>query len=230
MIATDRLLFLHLHKSGGTFVNRMLLRCVPSARHLGYHLPYREVPAPFRDLPVLGTVRNPWAYYVSWYHFQIGKPKRNILFHVCSDDGKLDFNQTITNLVGLSGDEARLALLEEGLPATYAIAGINLTKASVSELRDSGLGFYSFLYERLYAGARDPMILRVEHLRDQLREALLLLGLLPNHCADRFIEDAPPVNVSQHHAPSTYYDETLAALVAKRDRRLIDRYGYSLDD
>jgi len=37
MIATDRFVFLHLHKSGGTFVNECLLRHVPGARQLGYH-------------------------------------------------------------------------------------------------------------------------------------------------------------------------------------------------
>ncbi len=39
MIATDHIVFLHLHKSGGTFVNEGLLRFVPEARIVGYHLP-----------------------------------------------------------------------------------------------------------------------------------------------------------------------------------------------
>ena len=86
MIVTDRLLFLHLHKSGGTFVNSLLMHCVPSARRIGYHLPYREAPQAFRDRPVVGTVRSPWAYYVSWYHFQSAQAKPNILFQVCSNN------------------------------------------------------------------------------------------------------------------------------------------------
>lgn len=228
MIVTDRLLFLHLHKSGGTFVNAMLMRCVPSARQIGYHLPYREVPATYRDRPVVGTVRNPWAYYVSWYHFQISQPKRNILFQVCSNNGALGFNETIANLVDLSSDETRLSLLEEGLPDTYRNTGLNLTKRCVGELRERRLGFYSFLYDRLYAGADQPTILRAERLREELREALSLLGHLPNECAERFMEEAPPLNVSQHDAPSRYFDEQLATLVANRDRRVIDRYGYVL--
>ena len=229
MIVTDKLLFLHLHKSGGTFVNALLRRCVPSAQHVGYHLPYREVPAPYRHRPVVGTVRNPWAYYVSWYHFQISKPKRNILFQVCSNGGKLDFNETITNLVVLSSDHTRLALLEKGLPDNYGKSGINLTKTCVGELRDCGLGFYSFLYERLYAGAHEPTILRMERLREELRAALSSLGHLPNDCADRFLQESPPLNVSIHEPPSHYFDERLATLVARRDLKLIDRYGYVLE-
>jgi hypothetical protein len=228
MIVTDRMLFLHLHKSGGTFVNALLKRCMPSAEQIGYHLPYREVPAAFRDRAVVGTVRNPWAYYVSWYHFQLGVPKRNILFQLCSNEGRLGFTDTVANLVNLSGDERRLALLEDGLPDSYGKAGINLTKACVRELRARNLGFYSFLYERMYAGAAAPTILRAERLRQELRAVLLALGHLPNTCAEQFLDESPPLNVSRHDEPPSYYEDELAALVADRDRTVIDRYGYRL--
>jgi hypothetical protein len=70
MIATDRFVYVHLHKSGGTFVNECLLRFFPDARQIGYHLPRSRIPQDRLALPVLGFVRNPWSYYVSWYSFQ----------------------------------------------------------------------------------------------------------------------------------------------------------------
>lgn len=228
MIVTDRLVFLHLHKSGGTFVNALLLRCVPSARPIGYHYPYRELPDEYRALPVVGTVRNPWAYYVSWFHFQVSQPNPNILFQLCSNEGRLGFSETIANLVGLSNDEERLDLLEKDLPETYAKRGLNLTKSSVAELRERGIGFYSFLFERLYAGSDQPRILRMERLREELREALSALGELPNSCAEEFLAEAPRFNVTPHEEPSRYYDDGLASLVAERDGEIIDRYGYTL--
>jgi hypothetical protein len=228
MIATDKLLFLHLHKSGGTFVNALLVKCVPSARQIGYHLPYQEAPAAVRGLPVLGTVRSPWAYYVSWYHFQAALPKPNILFQLCSDQGTLGFEQTIANLLGLSNDERRLDLLEAELPHGYGKAGLNLTKASVGELREWGQGFYSFLFKRLYEGADKPTILLAERLRKELRAALEAFGHLPNECAERFLEESPPLNVSQHELPVRYFDKELAELVAERDRTVVERFGYAL--
>ena len=228
MIVTDKLLFLHLHKSGGTFVNALLMRCVPSARQIGYHLPYRETPSAFRDRPVVGTVRSPWAYYVSWYHFQRSQAQPNILFQICSNGGDLGFSETIENLVQLSDDEIRLTMLENGLPATYVNYGLNLTKKCVGELRERKLGFYSFLYERLYAGAREPVIMRVEQLRQQLRATLSLLGHPPGQCIDRFLNEVPPLNVSQHEAPPHYFDDRLARIVAERDSTVVDRYGYVL--
>lgn len=58
MIISDSLVCLHLHKFGGTFLNALLMTCLRSARRVGYHLLYSEVPTAFRRLPVLGTVRN----------------------------------------------------------------------------------------------------------------------------------------------------------------------------
>ena len=45
MIATDHFVFLHLHKSGGTFVNQWLLRHFAEARRLGIPLNVVDVPA-----------------------------------------------------------------------------------------------------------------------------------------------------------------------------------------
>jgi hypothetical protein len=70
MIVTDAFVFLHLHKSGGSFVNDFVKRFYPSAREIGYHLPWSLVPDTHAYLPALGLVRNPWSNYVSWYTFQ----------------------------------------------------------------------------------------------------------------------------------------------------------------
>lgn len=228
MIVTDKFVFLHLHKSGGTFVNMLLRNCVPGARPVGYHLPYRMVPAEFRDRPVVGTVRSPWAYYVSWYHFQLGLEEQNILFEVCSNKGSLDFKATISNLLNLWRDEAHLRDLAAGLPEEFQRGGLNLTRRCVGEIRARRVGFYSFLFERLYEGALSPKILRVERLRDELRGALAGFGELPNPCIERFLEEVPDLNVSKHGPAADYFDAELAGQVADADRKLIERFGYSL--
>ena len=150
-------------------------------------------------------MRNPWAYYVSWYHFQLGVPKRNILFQLCSNEGRLGFKETVANLVDLSGDEQRLALLEAGLAGDLRQGrdqpDQGMRAASCGE---RGIGFYSFLYERLYAGAAAPTILRAERLSEELRAVLEKLGELPNACAEQFLDRSPPLNVSRHDAPSPY--------------------------
>ncbi|HEY8593420.1 MAG TPA: hypothetical protein VIL42_11240 [Sphingomicrobium sp.] len=227
MIVTDRMVFLHLQKSGGTFLNKMLEHCVPAARRIGYHLPYREVPDEGRHLPVVGTVRSPWAFYVSWFHFQLGLPKPNPLFVIVSDAGVLNFDATIRNLVALGSDEQRLARLEAALPEQYQRGGINLIKADIADLRRWDGGFYSFLYDRLYSGAADPVIVLTEQLRSDIKPVLERLGHLPDACISSFLADAPPFNVSKHGAPAAYYDQALAELVGQRDRIVVERHGYT---
>ena len=91
MIATGRFVFLHLHKSGGSFVNECLLRFLPDARRVGYHLPRSLIPTEFAALPVFGFARNPWSYYVSWFSFQAARDHPNALYRLLSNDGRRGF-------------------------------------------------------------------------------------------------------------------------------------------
>src|SRR5882762_2732834 len=126
MITTSRLVFLHLHKSGGTFVNECLLRFLPDARQVGYHLPRSMIPAEARELPILGFVRNPWSYYVSWFSFQQQQTNPNFLYRILSDDGRLEFGETLRNMLDLGAGSIRLDLILRALPPGYSNQGINL--------------------------------------------------------------------------------------------------------
>jgi hypothetical protein len=229
MIAVDRFLFLHLHKSGGTFVNGLLLRHL-DGRQIGYHLPWSEAPFACRHLPVLGTVRSPWSYYVSWYYFQRSRLKPNILFRLCSDGGSLGFADTVRRLVLLGHDRKLLEQVREGLPERFQPAGLNLTKGCLEPLYKEAIGFYTFLYQRLYAGAEQPIILRQEELRSGLGSALASFGYLPDPEIETYLAEAPPRNVSDHPPPAACYDPELAALVATHDRPVAERHGYTFAD
>jgi len=124
MIVTDHFVFVHLHKCGGSFVTEALLRFVPSAQRVGYHYPLSMLPDRYRGLPILGVVRNPWDFYVSYHAFQVGlcraAKKRNarltetqhkalvdsgndpwngidVVFEELSSQGKSSFNQACLN-------------------------------------------------------------------------------------------------------------------------------------
>ena len=158
MIVTPRFVFLHLHKSGGTFVNECIFKFVADALHVGYHLPKSLIPDEFTGLPVLGFVRNPWAYYVSWYNFQSGRPNPNFLFRILSDDGRLGFEPAVRNMLNLGAGSVRLELVLRALPSTYSNQGLNLPRFALEAIRGTNLGFYSFLYNYLYGGGPPPVI------------------------------------------------------------------------
>src|SRR5205085_10841821 len=126
MIATDRFVFLHLHKSGGTFVNHWLGRHFPDSRRIGYHLPRSRIPVEFAHLPVLGLVRNPWSYYVSWFSFQAAMARPNALFRILSDEGRLGFESTIRAMLNLGSGGRHFDAVVTALPHTYGRRGLNL--------------------------------------------------------------------------------------------------------
>ena len=227
MIATSRFVHIHLHKSGGTFVNECLLRFFPDARELGYHLPRSLLPPAMNALPTLGFVRNPWSYYVSWYAFQSQRAQPNALFRCVSDEGRLDFNASVRNLVCLGDDHARLDALLAQLPNAYTGHGLNLPAFVLAHLRGRGIGFYSFLQAYMYAGDPETLTIgRTESLRENL------LGFLENHAAPvpqalrDFIAGAAPRNTSAHGDYRAYYDAATRDLVGERDRDAIEPFGY----
>lgn len=226
MIATDGFVFLHLHKSGGTFVNQWLLRHFPDARRIGYHLPRSKIPPELRHLPVIGLVRNPWSYYVSWYSFQAGMAQPNALFRVLSDDGRNGFEQTVRNMLLLGGDDGLLAALVDRLPASYGNRGLNLPAGQAVRIRGTGLGFYSFLHGYMYDGDPAAKIVRMEDMRTALPQLIETIGGSVSAEAREAISSAPAARQSDHRPYAEYYDASLRDLVGERDRPVIERYDY----
>jgi hypothetical protein len=56
MIVTDKFVFVHLPRSGGTFVTGVIRKFFPSAHEIGHHLQRELLPKEYSHLPVLGTV------------------------------------------------------------------------------------------------------------------------------------------------------------------------------
>jgi hypothetical protein len=227
VVVTSRFIFLHLHKSGGTFVNECLLRFVEDARQVGYHLPRSMAPQESAHLPALGLVRNPWSYYLSWYSFQLDRPNPNFLFRILSDDGQLDFEATVRNMLYLGAGSVRLDMLLRALPSSYSNQGLNLPNFALAPIRDTRLGFYTYLYRYLYQGGAEPAIVgRMEEMRDELGPMLEQVAHSPSDEMRAFIAEALPRNVSRHGNYTQYYSDELRKLVATRDEEIIARHGY----
>jgi len=229
MIVTPRFVFLHLHKSGGTFANVCLLQFVPDARQIGYHLPRELIPAAFSALPVLGLVRNPWSYYVSWYAFQSSRPEPNALYRALSNNGTLGFAGTVRNMLLLGRDDSILQKVLSVLPPSYTNRGLNLPAFALETIRGSGLGFYSFLHRHIFGTRTEDLIIgRMESLREELPSMLERAGQPVSPPMHAFITESAALNASAHAEYSTYYDASLAKEVATADESVVARYGYGL--
>jgi hypothetical protein len=230
MIVTQHFVFLHLHKSGGTFVNECLLRFLPDARQVGYHLPRALTPPAAMPLPALGTVRSPWSYYVSWYAFQARRTRPNALFRIASNEGRLGFADTVRNLLDLCSGGACLDALLAALPPRYTNRGLNLPAFALAPIRGSELGFYGYLYKYMYDGPGLLHVGRMERLRQDLEPMLVSVGQSVTAAMRAYIAAARPRNASEHGSYVDYYDSALRDLVARRDAAVIARHAYRFGD
>ena len=236
MIVTDHFVYIHVARSGGTFLNKLIMNHVPGARMLQYHGHLRDLPERFSHLPVIGFVRNPWDWYVSWYAFNRRPKINNQLFNVVSDSGQSEFKATITNLINLGSDSATskmyrddlISILPDSLEGNRA-AG--LTKDAIREFSSNDTGYYSWLFGRMFGDDQDGRthIGRFENLKDDFLAIMQQLSVEATDSLEDAFDKRGRVNTSRHTHYSHYYDDELRDLVAEKEKGLIDRYGYEFE-
>jgi len=231
MIATDSFVFVHLPRSGGTFITGLIKRFFHSAHDIGHHLPGEFIPKEYASLPVLGTVRNPWAFYVSLYHYLWPKDADTALASWMTEGGKHGFEGSARNLLNLGVNEKRLDALIELLPETidYSKRHIpGVAKHAMEQARGSGVGYYTLRFDQMFGDAEKVTFCRLENIQYDLLAFFHRVNALTNELRD-YILGAAKVNAADHRHYSSYYTPDLAALVAVRDRGLIERFGYTFE-
>jgi hypothetical protein len=232
MIVTDKFVFVHLPRSGGTFVSEVIRKFFPSAHEIGYHLPRTLLPKKHSHLPVLGAVRNPWEFYVSWYHHVWPRDADTILISWVTENGKHGFAGTTRNALNLGVNDERLDALIEMLPekADYRRRNIpNITKEAMRRVRGTGVGYYTFRFNHLFGNADDVFVYRLETLKQDLVAFFEGIGVATDELRD-YVLGSEKVNAADYLHYSTYFTPELAKLVSIRDRQLVERFGYVFEE
>jgi len=228
MIATDKFVFIHLPRTGGTFVAEVIKKFFPSAHEIGYHLPRVSLPMEYVHLTIIGGIRNPWDFYASWYHHQQSGTRYSPLFCGLSENRKLDFNQTIQNALNLGVSDKKLDRLIEGLPENFDYQNkhvANITKSVMEKIRGTGLGLYSFRFTQMFGAAENVFFYRTESLRSDLIAFFEGIAAASDGLR-QYVLNLDKKNISEHQHYSSYYTQELAELLLVRDRPLIERFGY----
>ena len=229
MLVTDKFVFLHLPRAGGTFVYEVVRKFFPSAREIGYHFPRELLPREYSRLPILGVARNPWEFYVSWYHHVRPRGAASTFFSWVSENGKLGFVETIRNALNLGVNDERLDVLIELLPeqVDYARRHIpNITKDAMRRVRGTGVGYYTFRFNHIFGKADDVFFCRLETLRQDLVAFFEGIGAATDELRD-FVLCLDKKNTAEYADVPTCYTAELAELVRIRDRQLSERFGFT---
>lgn len=232
MLVTDKFVFVHLPRSGGTFVSEIIRKFFPSAREIGHHLPREFLPRECSHLPVLGTVRNPWEFYVSLYHYVRLKDAASKFVCWMSDNERLGFLGSVRNLLNFGINDERFSLLIEMLPehVDYKRTQIpNVTKEETRRVRGAGVGYYTFRFNQMFGNADDVFFCRIETLREDLVAFFEEVGAATDELRE-YVLRSDKKNVSAHRHYSTYYTPDLAELVSIRDRPLVERFAFTFED
>ncbi len=269
MIITRNFAFVHMHKCGGTFINDFIKRFFPDAIEVGYHLPIGQLPQGAARLPVLGTARNPWSFYVSYYAFQQQVRRRmlaahaarspaeqaayfdhgidylngvDVIFDFSSHGGERDFASTLEHMLSLGMLPELLDAILPRMPLMYGqrtpdaviqregFRGMNLLRHELATIRDTGLGFYSFMFRRMYGPPSDRVtILPMEQIREQLPSFLESAGVVVTAEMQAYLVSAEALNRSEHDDYRSYYPPRLRDMVAARDQELLSRFNYAFD-
>lgn len=236
MIVTDRFVYIHVSRTGGTFLNRLIANEIPGARRLQYHGHLEDLPAAYANLPVIGFVRNPWDWYVSMFHDY--RRKRQFVFQIVSDQGVLDFERTIARFLNLGdGSAASRELLRRlAAAAPEVIDARHRGRDHPHGLRSehfarypAGAGYYGWLFDLMFRTARKREILfgRFENLRTEALRLFEETGAPVTNRIAAYLKLAPPLNESARPKKlAEAYDPELRRLVAERERALIERFGY----
>ncbi|MGH8221109.1 MAG: hypothetical protein ACREUT_21455 [Steroidobacteraceae bacterium] len=227
MIATEHFVFIHLHTCGGDLVNDFFRRFVPESRHIGRHLPRRMAPPNLAHLPTLGFVRSPWSYYAVWHTLQAARREPSPLYRVVSEDGRLDFEHTLRNLLDLGQSGRYLDAVQGALPARFTGRGMNLPGFALESIRASQVGFFTFLYRHMYDTPGIRHVRRIEQLWGELPTMLVAVGQSVSAPMRAYAREAA---APRKIAYTERYSAALESLVAERDAEIIARHGYRFGD
>lgn len=196
--------FVHMPKTGGTFVRKVMREHAPAAwqmDELHEHVKAHETPASHAHLPKFGFARNPLSWYVSWFHYFKHRINTNKFWAEASDDGAKSFAETLRTVLAMPRTQG---VVEHGI---------------------AGGPFTQYLQKFFGPGLADATVFKMETLRDDLVGFLEQHGGLPKPMAAAIRHNAK-ANPSGHQGWQAYYDAELEATVRERDAAVFDHFGY----
>lgn len=221
MYVGHRFVFVHLPKTGGEFLRGVLAKHFPGdvvETGIAKHGSVVDLPEELRELPKFASVRNPWDWHVSWYHYLMGSGRRPAhrervratqkMFVRISHDLSADFGTTIRNFY-----------LPDPVPADVGGAW--------RAVLDQDIDLQTWHLHRQVADDATVVIGRQESLGEDFLAFLDSIGLpvTGDLREDLLSSDRP--NRSKHARYHEYYDEELAEEIRRRAAEVIERFGYS---
>jgi len=236
MLITKHFIFIHMQKTGGVFFRRLFEDHLPPdwivhEPKIGAHAGRDRIPSQYAHLPAIAFVRNPWDWYVSWYHWEnqwlkSGKveepPGEKHPWNTLFGRGTLDFREAVTRACTRREGRRPWETVMQAWDVDFlsAVYGIKT-------------GHYppgSDLPPQLAAGIPSGVgaidVGRFEYLREDLLSFMERHDVPVSRDFVQAVQTSPERHGSARGAYSQYYDDDLRELVARNARHVIAEHGY----
>jgi len=181
MILSRHFVFIHVPKTGGVFVEKLLREYSPAdwdVKAVPGHQTIGDIPSQYRSLPVFGFVRNPWDWYVSLYEY-LKRDGQNEIFNGVSDHGRKGFKETLLSLF------------------------------DIDIIKDKDMGAFTLQLTASLGSNQDGVRTgRFESLRQELFDIIGHTAALSDKLI-KAIRELPPANVGIRSRYQDYYDAEL---------------------
>lgn len=206
MIINNTFGFIHIQKTGGTYIRRVMEKAYgeenllffaakidPYCGNSSPHHTFNETPTEYKHLPMFAFIRNPWDWYVSWFHFFSVLP--NIRMAAGQDwldwwakNKKKGFKQTVIENIDRYNKQIQNFTNFPNTPPNLALKNFdNLTTETLN-------------YIKTYGNTQRAVDM-----------------------ASRF----GVVNKSEHNHYTTYYDKELEQLVRDEYNTIINMFNFT---
>lgn len=242
-------------KTAGTTVMRNLLPAM-SRNHYGmelhrientYHKHVQFLPEEYKELPRIGFVRNPWAWYVSWLSWNLAVGGDGPVLSIFAQDrfrGQPEFFTDIVKRILSIGDGTDASRrYAEQWESVYKELGPRQKQqffmtpyCYATHVNDFNAGYFTWWYRSMYYGVFKPepedsiRIGQTENFADDfLKLTAQVVDLTPEYV--HYVKQGDHAErVRENKFPyQDHYDLELAALVAERDGPLIRKFGYQFN-
>lgn len=196
MICGKTFNFIHIMKTGGTWMQRAVEHVPARIEWKRAHVPYSELPESDASKPTYAIIRNPWDWHVSMYHFMNEKTRR-----------KSDLNAEQRALYSKSLAEV---LMSPPSPARYEL---HSHLRHMTERQDGK--HLQIRWSKFEAGVLPVLVKMLEETGPKLRPEKI-----------RDVTNMNKINTSKHRPYREYYTHNLQQVVGNLEREVVSRFGY----
>lgn len=254
MVITDRFIYLELHKTGSTHIRRLCKRLF-DVNTIGKHNSLFEVygldDAPWKEKNIIGSVRNPWSWYVSlWAYGANGKgdifsrtttlTRKRLL--------KLDFFSS-NQWKKVYADPNDPLLFRQWLHMIFDIKNqdlINDTFAA-SKLNDK-VGILTYRFLHLHTFTSFDELNAIEYDTEDMNRHIIVDHFIRNENLEQdfitalqksnisipeeqrqliFEKKKTKANTSKRLPVACYYDQDSIELIKEKERFIIEKFNYA---